>query len=152
MPKSREGGVMSSSHPNPLSFPSPVTYTTAAISPFDIPGITRQIEQAVATLKPEERASVTVKVDRVGAGGGLVVRGPFNTSVLAVVTKPYAGRFEWSLSGRVAWLKMPDPLPVRVSPELRGLYRLFRKLGSNPVSAAVKAVRVNGGAEVRIGR
>ena len=137
---------------NPLTFPPPVTSYTAGSSAFDIPAITRQIEAAIATLRPEERAAVTVAIDGKGAGAGLVIRGPYSMSVLAKVTKPYAGRFEWGLSARVAFLTAAPPLPVRVAPEVRGLYRVFRKLGHGPITAAVRAVRVARGIEVRIGR
>lgn len=143
---------MSANYPNPLGFPASTSYGTG-VSAFDTAGIAAQIERALGTLKPEERAAVTVSLDREKAGAGLVIRGPMNTSVLARVVKPYAGRFEWSLDARISFLKAaPDQVAVRVAPEVRGLYRLFRKLGHNRVTAAVRAVAVNRGVEVRIGK
>lgn len=144
-----------SSYPSPLGFPAPTTYTTGSTSPFDIAGITAEIERAAASLKPDERGSLTVKLNREGFGGGLVVRGPFATSVLATVTKPMAGRWGWAVSGRVAFLVgdgSEPPRPVRIAPEVRGLYRVFRKLGHGPITAAVRAVRAAKGLEVRIAR
>lgn len=140
---------------SPLGFPAPVTYTAGLQSPFDLPGITAAIDLAVATLKPDERGSVTVQLDQGGFGAGLVVRGPFRTSVLAKVTRPMAGRWGWALSGRVAFLAgggAESAKLVRVAPEVRGLYRLFRKLGHGRIVSAARAVRVAQGAEVRIAR
>ena len=118
-------------------------------SAFDIAAITAQIDRATSSLKEGERGSVTVQIDKDSAGAGLVVRGPLGSQILARVVKPYAGRFEWSLSGRVSFIRKPDPLPVRWFADVRGLYRMLRKWNGR-FQAAVKAVAVRQGVEVRL--
>jgi len=119
------------------------------LSGFDIAGITAAIDRAASSLKPDERGSVTVQVDKDSAGAGLVVRGPLGSQVLARVVKPYASRFEWSLSARVSFIRAPEPLPVRWLADVRGLYRVLRQWNGR-LEAAVKAVAVRTGREVRL--
>lgn len=143
---------MSSSYPNPYGFPAPTTVSAGyGLSRFDIPGITAAIEQAAATLKPEDRGAVTVSLDRESAGAGLILRAPFGTQILARIVKPAASRFEWGLSARVAWVKSPDPKPVRWLADVRGLYRVLRNWNGR-ISASAKAVGIRAGLEVKLGR
>jgi hypothetical protein len=138
-----------------LGFPAPVSYSAGQPSPFDIAAINAEIDRKLASLRPEDTGRVTLQVKDGNFGAGLIIRvpelGKLKPFVLGEVSRPRAGRFSWALTGGVSFLKAEDPKPVRVAPVLRGLYRLFRKRGSNPVVAAIKAVRLNGGAEVRIG-
>ncbi len=152
---------MTTSHPEPLSFPSP-WFSAGSPSPFDIAGIAAELDRAAASLSAAERGSLTIKLNQDGFGTGLVVRGPLNTKAVATITKPRAGRWGWSVGGRIAFLaglapgseevvpKLKAKVPVRVAPEVRGLYRLFRKFGHGRIVAAVRAVRVAQGVEVRI--
>lgn len=146
---------------NPLVFPPPgpagaaPSYTLGPASPFDIKGISAAIDQAASSLRADERGSLTVKVDQDGAGAGLIVRlpsvGPFDPKVLATVTKPNAGRFGWSLSARVGFLvNQPEPKPVRVAPGMRGLYGLLRHRGRGRLDAALTALALVRGHEVRL--
>jgi hypothetical protein len=127
--------------------PSIAAYGT---SRFDIAAITAEIDRAAASLKADERGSITVQVDKDSAGAGLVVRGPLGTHVLARVVKPYAGRLEWSLSGRVSFIRGPAPIPVRFLADVRGLYRVLRKFENGRAASLLKAFAIRGGAEVRL--
>lgn len=132
--------------------PHNTTYSAGTISPFDVAGITAAIDRAASSLKPEERGALTVQLDPSGFGAGLIVRAPLPLKpvILATVTKPMAGRWGWSLQGRVAFLASAPPKPVRVAPVARGLYRLFRARGVSPIAAAAKALAVALGYEVRL--
>lgn len=131
-----------------LGYPAPVY--KASNSPFDIAGIAAQIDQAASSLGVDERGSLTVQVNQDNAGAWLIVRlpGPLSPKILAQVTKPKAGPFGWSVSGRISFLTSPQA--VRFCPELRGMYRLFREYRNTRIGAAVKAVAVNAGREVRL--
>lgn len=126
----------------------PVWSGSLSSSPFDISAITAQIDKAALSLKADERGSVTVQINNTGFGAGLIVRGPGRTSVLATVTKPMAANWGWNLSGRVAFAAELPPQPVAVSPELRGLYRLFRNAGNSKLKSALKAIKVAQGGAV----
>ena len=142
---------MSTSYPSPLGFPAPPTVTAGyGLSSFDIAGITAAIDRAASTLKGDERGAVSISLDRESAGAGLILRGPFGTQVLARVVKPRASRHEWSLSARVAFIRSPEPRPVRWLADVRGLYRVLRKWNGR-ISASVKAVGIRAGLEVRLG-
>ena len=135
----------------PPSDPNPTRpWESPFPSPFDIAGIAAAIDRASSSLAPDDRGSVTVQLTREGFGAGLVVRGPFGAQALATVTKPAAGRWGWSLSGRVAFLAgvQEGPKPVRIAPELRGLYRLFRAAANGRARAAAKAIAASLGLEV----
>lgn len=124
-------------------------------SPFDIVSISKQIENAVATLKPEERFALTAKIDNVtGLGASLVVRGPqlgpLQSSAVVTVTKPMAaGGWSWSAQARISGIAA-FPIPSWIFPETRGLYRLLRKLGFNPATALGKAILLAQGQEVAL--
>jgi hypothetical protein len=141
-----------------LGFPEPSGSVAhfGPSSPFDVSGIAAAIDRAAASLKPEERAAVTVQLSKTeGFGAGLVVRvplGPLDAAALATVTRPLAGAWGWSLSGRVSFLAgVPTPLkPVRVAPELRGLYRLFRAAGNGKLRSAFKAAAAARGVQVTL--
>lgn len=135
-------------------YPPAGTVVYSGTSPYDIAGITADINRAVASLKPEERGAVTVRVDQGGAGGGLVLRGPslgrITSAVLATVTKPVASRYGWSISGRVSFLaggQTPEA-PARLLPKLRGAYALLRALGHSVPAALLKACAILRGREV----
>lgn len=142
------------------------TTGTVPASPFDIAGISAEIDRAAASLAPTDLGSLTVKLDREsGLGAGLVLRvpkiGQFDPRVLATITRPVAGRWGWSVAGRVAFLAALEPgsedvVPklkaqqrVRIAAEVRGMYRLLRRW-NGPIAAAVKAIAVHNGAEVRL--
>jgi hypothetical protein len=145
---------MSTSYPGPISFPSPATYSSGSLSPYDIKSISEAIDRAASALRQDERGMIVAQVNESGAGGGLVVRlpqlGPLKPSALATVTIPRAGRFGWSLSGKIAFLASAPPKPVRLGPEIRGFYRLLRHRGSWPPAAAIKALGLWFGFEVRL--
>ena len=90
---------------------------TASTSPFDIAAIQKQIDNALATLKPEDHGNVIVSAKPTGINAALIVKGPgfwkFRTSAFAEITKPLdGGKFDWSASGRIAWL-YGEPAPVK---------------------------------------
>lgn len=136
--------------------PSPPTYTAGSPGAFDIAGISAAIDRAASSLQPDERGSLTIQLDDRGVGAGLIVRGPIvgpvKTRMLATVTKPRASRVAWGVAVQASFLYAEEPKPVRVAPELRGLYRLFRQRGHGVITSAVRAIRVNRGFEVRLGR
>lgn len=137
------------------------TTTTPAVfaprmSPFDIAGMSAVIDRAAASLSPAERAALTVQANDSGIGAGVVVRLPLplKPRIVAELTKPKAGRFGWSVSGRVSFLLGAPALrelrAVRLAPEIRGFYRLFRLFGNGRVASAAKAVAAWFGTEVRL--
>jgi hypothetical protein len=127
------------------------TYQGQAMGPFDIKGISEDVARAVSAVPADKRGSVVMRLNKDGAGAGIGVRGPFSMEIFGSVYKPMAGRFEWSVQGKVNFIKSPYKLPVRVCPQVRGWYRVFRKIGKNPITAAVKAVQLANGVEVSIG-
>jgi len=148
-------GFLGFPQPGPPSGGGGTVYNLGS-SPFDIKAVSDSIDRAASSLKPEERLAITLQLQKnTGFGAGLIVRGPslgrLKSEGLATVTKPVAGRWGWSLSGRVAFLKaQPAPEPVRIAPDLRGAYQLFRHRGSNPLAAAMKALALVRGDEVRL--
>jgi len=131
-------------------FPSDPTFNLApAVSPFDVRSISDSINRAAESLDPSERGAMTVQLNQAGAGAGLVVRaGP--VKILGTITKPRAGKFGWSVSGKVSFLIPGVPKPVWFMPEFRGFYRLFRERGDDWFRASWKAFDVLGGKEVRL--
>ena len=125
-------------------------------SPFDAANIARQIDIAVATLRPEERFALTARIDNVaGLGASLVIRGPalgpLKSSAVVTVTRPLAagGGFAWSASARISGIARL-PVPSWFFPETRGLYRVLRKLRNRRADALVKALLLAYGQEVRL--
>lgn len=112
-----------------------------ALSPFDLGGITRSIDNAVASLKPEEHGALVAQMSQDGLNVGFVARGPqvgpFKSNVLLTVTKPMAGPLSWGASARVSFLVSQDPEPG-IFPRFRGLRRVLKAWNSEPL-ASIKA-------------
>lgn len=148
------------SSPSPWGFqagPTPSYVGTA--NPFDIAGISADITRAASSLKPEEHGALMVKLDKTsgfGVGGVLRLSLPGDPLFMATVTRPLAGDWGWSVSGRVSFLigsegaAPQEQKPVRIAPRIRGLYRLFRSSGNGKLKAAVKAVQASSGVEVEL--
>lgn len=120
------------------------------VSSFDVRSISDSINRAAESLSDKERGALTVQLNEKGAGAGLVVRiGP--GKILGTITKPVAGKFGWSLSGRVSFLAGGPPESVRLLPGFRGAYRFFRERGAWWLVSVFKAFALVSGREVRLG-
>lgn len=96
----------------------------SALSSFDLGGIARSIDSAVASLKTDEHGALTLQMTQDGLNVGFVARGPqvgpFKSNVLVTVSKPMAGPLTWGAAARVSFL-VAQPLPDRP-----GAFAVFR--------------------------
>lgn len=125
----------------------------AALSGFDLAGISRSIDSAVASLKPEEHGALTLQMTQAGLNVGFVARGPqvgpVKSNVLLTVSKPTAGPLTWGASARVSFL-VAQPLPEKpgVLATFRGTRRVLKTWVPEPW-ATVKAALLCFGFKVR---
>lgn len=120
-----------------------MTKLGAGPSAFDIGGITRAIDNAVATLKPEEHGALVAQMTGDGLNVGFVAKGPqagpFKSNVLLTVSKPMAGPLTWGAAARVSFLvSQPDP-PPGIFASFRGARRMLKAWNSEPM-ASLKAM------------
>lgn len=101
------------------------TFTPQYTSPFDITAISKAVDAALITLKPEEHGSVVVQLNSSGAAATLVLKGPGKSSILATITKPMAGPVGWNVSGKVSFA-LAEELPIRPNAIFWGWYRLLK--------------------------
>lgn len=119
--------------------------TPSTISSFDLAGISRSIDSAVASLKADEHGALTLQMTQAGLNVGFVARGPqmgpVKTNVLATVSKPMAGPLTWSVGARASFLVAP-PLPDRpgVLARFRGARAVLKSWVPEPWATAKAAL------------
>lgn len=116
-----------------------------ALSSFDLGGIARSIDSAVASLKAEEHGALTLQMTQDGLNVGFVARGPqlgpVKSNVLVTVSKPMAGPLTWGASARVSFL-VAQPLPDRPGPlaRFRGARAVLKTWVPEPWATAKAAL------------
>lgn len=125
----------------------------STLSSFDLAGISRSIDSAVASLKADEHGALTLQMTGDGLNVSFVARGPqvgpFKSNVLVTVSKPMAGPLSWGASARVSFL-VGQPLPQEpgVFAAFRGARRVLKTWVPEPW-ATVKAALLCFGFKVR---
>jgi hypothetical protein len=117
----------------------------AALSSFDLAGISRSIDSAVASLKPEEHGALTAQLTQDGLSVGFVARGPqvgpVKSSVLVTVSKPMAGPLTWGASARVSFLVgQPRPQEPGMFAAFRGARLVLKTWVPEPWATAKAAL------------
>lgn len=131
-----------------------MTKVAGTPSPFDLGGIARSIDSAVASLKADEHGALTLQMTQDGLNVGFVARGPqvgpVKSSVLVTVSKPMAGPLTWGAAARVSFL-VGQPLPDRpgVFAAFRGAREVLSRWVPEPW-ATVKAAALCFGFVVKI--
>jgi hypothetical protein len=115
--------------------------TPSALSSFDLGGITKAIDNAVASLKTDEHGALVAQMTQDGLQVGFVARGPqvgpFKSNVLVTVSKPMAGPLTWGAAARVSFL-VSQPQRPGVFAAFRGTRRVLKAWNSEP-AASIKA-------------